>query len=80
MLVVALRETRPRTARGPLEKDRCAICRKKGHWKNECPLKDQRKKKGGMVWDWDPSPDRKGLTGVWGIHPSESPGQNQARE
>ena len=30
---------RPR--RVGLEKDQCAYCKKKGHWKNECPEKGQ---------------------------------------
>jgi hypothetical protein len=31
-----------KTPRAPLEKDQCAYCKEKGHWKNECP-----KRKGG---------------------------------
>jgi hypothetical protein len=31
-----------RNPRAPLEKDQCAYCKEKGHWKNECP-----KRKGG---------------------------------
>lgn len=55
-LVVALQEsgaTRIRQReRQPLGKDQCAICRQKGHWKNECP----KRKHGEKDKKWTQAP------------------------
>ncbi|XP_015716576.1 natural cytotoxicity triggering receptor 3 ligand 1 [Coturnix japonica] len=52
VLMTALQETRKggmNKVRKPLEKDQCALCRKKGLWKNECPLRKQKEK--GGAWN-----------------------------
>uniref|UniRef100_A0A8V0YP80 Core shell protein Gag P30 domain-containing protein n=1 Tax=Gallus gallus TaxID=9031 RepID=A0A8V0YP80_CHICK len=51
MLIAVLQETKrseQNKAQKPLQKDQCAICRKRGHWKNECPLRKQKGK--GGAW------------------------------
>lgn len=41
--VAALQEVQMRDSKGPLQRDQCAICRRRGHWKNECPFQNARK-------------------------------------
>lgn len=51
MLLVALRGARKMRADGQrrlLEKDQCAICRQRGHWKNLC-LANRQGRKGGRA-------------------------------
>lgn len=47
MLVEALQETREirsELPQRPLEKNRCVLCKKKGCWRNECPLTGRERK------------------------------------
>ena len=41
--------TRP-GKRSPLEHDQCAYCKEKGHWKNECPNRPEKKTKAPPSW------------------------------
>lgn len=75
MLIAVLQEAKrgeQNKVRKPLEKDQCAHCRKKGHWKNECPLKRRERKRG--AWAKVQAPVEEDLTGTGEIYPSRFTG------